>query len=141
MGQDDLDDDEAELLGEIRARRKQIVQSHRQKKSLHGGNSVMPRSKHHTNTITDMQAGLESLGMDAGAAVTRARSASAARTGRKRERSIAAGSRGAVAAAAGAVGDSAMAGTDEAPAKRLHSSRSRSLSRGALCSVHMPACE
>ena len=121
---DDLDDAEKELLGEIRHRRKVIVAEHRSKKTLHSGNSVMPRSKHHAASIADLQSGLESVGMDATAAVTRARSASAARVGRKRERSRAPREDSAAPAR-----DESMAGA----AKRQHSTRSRSMSRGTPC--------
>ena len=121
MEADSLDEGDREVLGEIRGRKKQLVREHRQKKALHGGNSVMPRSKRHDGTLAEMAAGLEGMGMDADRAVARARSASAARTGRKRERSVAAAGR----AASG--GDVEMAAE-----KRQRSSRSRSMSRGAL---------
>jgi nucleolar GTP-binding protein len=134
MDEDALNDEEEDLLREIRTQRKHIVQQHRQKKALHGGISVMPRSKHHSQNISDMKTGLESMGMDAEQAVTRARSADTARTGRKRERSqVSRESR---------VAD--MAVEDETLGKRMHSSRSRSMSRGAHvaryhCDTDLPA--
>ena len=62
-----------------------------------------------------MQASLEKLGMDADLAVHRARSAS--RTGRKRERSV--------AAPVDAEGDAEMVDAGQPPKKRVHSSKSR----------------
>lgn len=119
MDADEMNAEERALLGKIRARRRTHIQEHREKKALQGGNSVMPRSKHHESTLSDMRQGLESMGMDASKAVR-----SASRVGRKRERSS-------TAAREGAGGDVAMAGADDAVAKRVHSSRSRSMSRGA----------
>lgn len=133
MDEDALNDEEEDLLSEIRTRRKQIVQQHRQKKALHSGISVMPRSKHHSQNISDMKSGLESMGMDAERAVTRARSADTARIGRKRERSC--------VPRESSVAHLAM--EDEAAGKRMHSSRSRSMSRGVAaarchCDTFLP---
>lgn len=123
MEEDSLEKEEKELLSEIRTRRQQAIKEHRRLKALQGGNSVMPRSKHHTATLNDMKHGLESMGMDASQAVSRVRSASVTRVGRKRSRSLASLGRDASA------GD---ADVEMAPAKRIHSSKSRSLSRGAF---------
>jgi nucleolar GTP-binding protein len=136
---DELTPEQQQLLKEIRARRSQMIETHRKTKALHGGNSVMPRSKLHPRNIQDMQEGLESLGMRSSRAVDRVRSASEVRQGRKRER----------AREASAAGDVEMAPAEDEPVvKRLHSSRSRSMSRGAdaprarqgrfMCSVSVP---
>ena len=133
-GADSLDEEEAATLSELRSRRAQIVQAHRQKKALHGGNALLPRSRKHSATLADMQAGLESMGMDADAAVQRVRSAS--RQGRKRERSASLAARSGSAAShlsAGTGGDVVQAGRDgQRAAKRQHSGSSRSASRGVL---------
>lgn len=125
MDEEDMDEEQLQLHREITKRRKAIVDSHRKTKQLHGGNSVMPRSRVHPKSISDMQEGLKGMGMQAGRAVERARSASAVRLGRKRQRSVAA-QRGASRG-----GDVEMAADEsEAATKRVHSSRSRSMSRG-----------
>jgi hypothetical protein len=126
MEEDSLGEDEKQLLSKIRSRRQQAIRDHRQKKVLHGGNSVMPRSKSHAATLSDMKKGLEMMGMDASQAVSRARSASVVRMGRKRSRSI--------ASAGLSCSDAPHGEAEMAPAKRVHSSKSRSLSRGVrLC--------
>ena len=52
---DSMDEDDMMLVEEIRTRRKQLLQEHRTKKSLHAGNSVMPRSKLPAGDVKDMQ--------------------------------------------------------------------------------------
>ena len=72
-----------------------------------------------------MKEALGAMGVDASAAARRARDES--RVGRKRARSASRGG--------GADGDGADDGADEAPAKRVHSSKSRSMSRGRSASA------
>lgn len=134
MDADELDDEQKALLAEIRSRRGEMVAEHRRNKALHGGNSIMPRSRKHSKTIHDMEDGLQRLGMSTEKVASRMRSASAARQGRKRERSLARrGERDSRA------GDVAMQEADELQAKkRVHSSRSRSMSRGVLRAVCFP---
>lgn len=130
MDEDDLDDEQKALLAEIRSRRSEMVEEHRRNKSLHGGNSIMPRSRKHSKSIQDMEAGLGRLGVDTEKAASRMRSASAVRQGRKRERSIAVR-----AERQSQAGDVEMEAADEPQTKkRVHSSRSRSMSRGMLAS-------
>lgn len=126
MDEDELDDEQKALLAEIRERRSDMVAEHRRNKALHGGNSIMPRSKKHSKTINDMEEGLGRLGVDTEKAASRMRDASAVRQGRKRERSIAI--RGERPAASGDV--EMEAGEEPHARKRVHSSRSRSMSRG-----------
>lgn len=77
------------------------------------------------------------MGLDADAAVQRARTRSLSRVGRKRTRSESRGP-------AGAPGSDAMEGVEGAgvdgqpPAKRVHSSKSRSMSRGRALSMAEP---
>ena len=98
------------------------------KKSTAGNKSVMPRTadRGRTSTTRNMAESLGELGMDASKAVERARSAS--RTGRKRTRTPSKAPKG---------GDAAM-GEDGEPQKRLHSSKTRSLSRGRSVSMSAP---
>lgn len=74
-----------------------------------------------------MQDSLESMGIDATAAVARARSRSQSRVGRKRTRSVTPG------------GMEVEGDEGEPSAKRLHSSKSRSMSRGRALSTAPPA--
>ena len=74
----ELDEDERELLGEVRARRNKLVAEHRRKKAAANNTSVIPRkvdAERKLNT-KNMKASLESMGLDASAAVERARSRS-----------------------------------------------------------------
>ena len=114
--EEELDDDEKALLGEVRARRNKLVAEHRRKKAAGNNNPVVPRkvdAQRKLNTKS-MKAGLESMGLDATAAVERARSRSASRRVVKRGRST---------------GDASMndgdAGGDE---KKMRTSKSRSKS-------------
>lgn len=128
MDEDGLDDEQKALLAEIRSRRGEIVAEHRRNKALHGGNAVMPRSRKHSKSIKDMEEGLGRLGMSTEKVVSRMRSASAARQGRKRERSLAR-----QVDRDGKNRDVDMEAVDEQQAKkRVHSSRSRSMSRGVF---------
>ena len=121
----DLSDGEKELLGEIRARRSKLVSDHRRKKSAANNTPVMPRTvdPERKQTTKNMKASLERMGIDAGAAVERARERSQSRYGRKRGRS----------ASAGAGGDDVDMGSEGEggavkKAREFHSSKSRSQS-------------
>lgn len=74
----ELDEDERALLGEVRTRRNKLVAEHRRKKSAANNNPVVPRkadAERKLNT-SNMKESLESMGLDASAAVERARSRS-----------------------------------------------------------------
>lgn len=128
MDTDELTEEQAADLAAIRARKKQVVAAHRLKKSTAGNRSVLP-AKHGTRgqlVITAMRSSLGALGIDTSAAEARARERSQSR-GRKRGRSEGA--------------DEAMAdAAEELPAKkRVHSSKSRSMSRGRALSLASPS--
>ena len=119
--------EEEVLLARVRARKATLIASHRRAKAAQDNAPVLPRranAERRLNTDS-MAAALSGMGMDPTRAVERARGRSASRMGRnappsKRHRS-----------AGGVEGDTAMeGGVEELPAKRLHSNRSRSLSRG-----------
>lgn len=88
---------------------------------------MLPRTvdRDRKSTTANMAAALGEVGLDASAAVGRARERSASRMGRKRTRSS----------------SKAPAGEGEGgePAKRVHSSKARSLSRGRSASLAAPA--
>ena len=112
-----LTEEEKQLLGEIKLRRKKLVAEHRRKKSVAGNSSKIPASKadpEGKRTTRNMKDSLESMGLDADKAVERARSQS---RGRKRERSSSRFQEG----GDGDV-DEDMEGVEK---KRTHSSRSR----------------
>ena len=74
----ELDEDERALLGEVRTRRNKLVAEHRRKKSAANNKPVVPRkadAERKLNT-SNMKESLESMGLDASAAVERARSRS-----------------------------------------------------------------
>ena len=125
-----LSPDEAETLAEIRARRKARVAEHRREKAAAGNTPRLPRTADAARgrTTGSMAASLARTGLDAGPAVARARSASVARAGRKRTRSLS-------RAKAGASMD---VDADGAPPKRVHSTKSRSMSRGRSASLAVP---
>ncbi|KAK9828781.1 hypothetical protein WJX72_002049 [[Myrmecia] bisecta] len=124
MDEDHLTPEEAETLRDIRARKAKIIAQHRVKKSTANNQAVLPRraDRERKSTSTNMQASLERMGIDATAAMARARSRSQSRAGRKRTRSEA---------------PEAM-DVDAAPVKRIHSSKSRSMSRGRSLSTAAP---
>jgi len=74
----DLDEDERALLGEVRTRRNKLVAEHRRKKAAGNNNPVVPRKVDHERKLNtkNMKSSLESMGLDATAAVERARSRS-----------------------------------------------------------------
>ena len=111
-----LDDDERALLGRVRTRRYQLVAEHRRKKAAGNNNPVIPRKADAARRLntTNMKTSLESMGLDASAAVERARSRSVSRRV-KRGRSMA--------------GDDDMRGADDTDdTKKMRTSKSRSKS-------------
>ena len=118
----DMDDEEKALLAEVRGRRKELVETHRRKKSAGNNAPTLPRtvSASHADpakraTTRRMKESLEAMGVDPSRAVARAREKSVAREGRLRKRSRSA-----------ADADEAMGEGEETP--RKHSSKSRSVS-------------
>ena len=118
----DMDDEEKALLAEVRGRRKELVETHRRKKSAGNNAPTLPRtvSASHADpakraTTRRMKESLEAMGVDPSRAVGRAREKSVAREGRLRKRSRSA-----------ADADEAMGEGEETP--RKHSSKSRSVS-------------
>jgi nucleolar GTP-binding protein len=118
----DMDDEEKALLKEVRGRRKELVETHRRKKSAGNNAPTLPRtvSASHADpakraTTKRMKESLEAMGVDPSRAVARAREKSVAREGRLRKRSRSA-----------ADADEAMGEGEETP--RKHSSKSRSVS-------------
>ena len=120
--EEDMDDDEKAMLREVRARRAELVDAHRRKKSAGNNAPTLPRtvSASHADpakraTTKRMKESLGAMGIDPSLAIQRARDKSQAREGRKRARS---------AAPDEDMGD-AEGGEDEV---RRHSSKSRSVS-------------
>ena len=118
----DMDDEEKALLAEVRGRRKELVETHRRKKSAGNNAPTLPRtvSASHADpakraTTKRMKESLEAMGVDPSRAIARARDRSVAREGRLRKRSRSA-----------ADADEAMDDDEEKP--RKHSSKSRSVS-------------
>ena len=118
----DMDDEEKALLAEVRGRRKELVETHRRKKSAGNNAPTLPRtvSASHADpakraTTRRMKESLKAMGVDPSRAVARAREKSVAREGRLRKRSRSA-----------ADADEAMGEGEETP--RKHSSKSRSVS-------------
>lgn len=127
---EELTEEQRAALAAVSARKRQLIAAHRLKKSSANNRPVMPR-KHGAKgqlSTTTMRASLEAMSMDAEAAISRARSRSASRVGRKRTRSL--------SAAAGDGADADMA--DASTVKRVHSSKSRSMSRGRTASLAAP---
>ena len=121
--EEDMDDDEKAMLREVRARRAELVDAHRRKKSAGNNAPTLPRtvSASHADpakraTTKRMKESLGAMGIDPSLAIQRARDKSQAREGRKRARS---------AAPDEDMGDAAEGGEDEV---RRHSSKSRSVS-------------
>ena len=118
----DMDDEEKALLKEVRGRRKELVETHRRKKSAGNNAPTLPRtvSASHADpakraTTKRMKESLEAMGVDPSRAIARARDRSVAREGRLRKRSRSA-----------AETDEAM--DDDEEKVRRHSSKSRSVS-------------
>jgi nucleolar GTP-binding protein len=118
----DMDDEEKALLKEVRGRRKELVETHRRKKSAGNNAPTLPRtvSASHADpakraTTKRMKESLEAMGVDPSRAIARARDRSVAREGRLRKRSRSA-----------AETDEAM--DDDEEKVRKHSSKSRSVS-------------
>ena len=115
--EEDLDEDEKMLLGEVRTRRNKLVAEHRRKKAAGNNNPVVPRKVDADRKLNtkNMKASLESMGLDATAAVERARSRSRVA---KRGRSL-----------AGDVNMDADGDTDDKKKMRTSKSRSKSVAK------------
>ena len=125
---DHLNEEELRTLKSIKARKAKIIAEHREKKKTGTNSAPMPRTKapmERSRTSQRMLEELGDLGLDASAAASRARSQSRGRTlARKRARSKS------------VQGDVDI--SDELPKKRIHSSKSRSMSRGRALSLALP---
>ena len=125
----ELTPEEEALLARVRTRKATLIASHRRAKAVGDNAPVMPRTAITSRGLTTdaMEQGITGMGMDASRALARVRGRSTSRTplkpvvGSKRARSSGA-----------AEGDAMQVDADGStpPAKRLHSNRSRSLSRG-----------
>lgn len=115
--EEDLDEDEKMLLGEVRTRRNKLVAEHRRKKAAGNNNPVVPRKVDADRKLNtkNMKASLESMGLDATAAVERARSRSRVA---KRGRSL-----------AGDVNMDADGDVDDKKKMRTSKSRSKSVAK------------
>lgn len=127
----ELTPEEAEALAAIRGRKSKLVAEHRRKKKEGTNAAPMPRTVSTADrgrTTTRMEAELTAMGLDASKAVAAVRSLSRGRTlQRKRSRSNK------------PTADADMVAADEAqPPKRVHSSKSRSMSRGRALSLAPP---
>lgn len=131
MEVEELTEEQAADLAAIRTRKASIIREHRQKKGSGNNRPVMPAkagAKGTLNTGT-LRSRLGGMGLDPEAAIARARSQS---RGRKRTRSDAAADAGDV--------EMDEAGGSRAPSKkRVHSSKSRSMSRGRALSLAEPS--
>lgn len=130
MEEEHLTAEEAETLAAIRGRKAKLVADHRRKKKEGTNSAHMPRTNagaDRSRTAQRMETELGAMGLDASAAAARMRSQSRGRTlQRKRSHS-----------AAGKEVEMGEAG-DEQPKKRIHSSKSRSMSRGRTLSMAPP---
>ncbi|KAK9805965.1 hypothetical protein WJX73_009265 [Symbiochloris irregularis] len=137
MQVDALSPQEALMLQRIRTRKVKIRALHQRQKAVAGNQAVLPRGADAERTLTTsrMRDSLEGMGMDGSLAVARARSRS--RVGRKRERSMGPSAMDIDGGAEGEDGDVIMA----PPKKRIHSSKSRSMSRGRLASMEAPTAK
>lgn len=126
-----LTEEQQRDLARVRKRKSQIVTQHRLKKNSANNRSALPARHNARGNLTtgEMKKSLGALGIDTATAVERIRERAQSR-GRKRERSRSA------AAAADGEGDVAM--DDATPQKRLHSTKSRSVSRGRSLSAVEP---
>lgn len=115
--EEDLDEDEKMLLGEVRTRRNKLVAEHRRKKAAGNNNPVVPRKVDADRKLNtkNMKASLESMGLDATPAVERARSRSRVA---KRGRSL-----------AGDVNMDADGDADDKKKMRTSKSRSKSVAK------------
>lgn len=88
---EELDEEEKAMLAEIKTRKARIVAKHRVKKTNANNAPAVPRKfdKERRSTISQMKQHMEFMGMDATGAVTRAKSRSQSRVGRKRGRDVA----------------------------------------------------
>lgn len=128
--EDALEPEERATLTAIRLQKKKVLIAHRSKKSAGNNQALLPRRADpaRTSTTSNMKASLERVGIDASAAVSRARERARSRVGRKRTRSE-----------GGPATTESMDITAATPVtKRIHSSKSRSMSRGRALSVVKP---
>jgi nucleolar GTP-binding protein len=127
----ELTEEQQADLTAIRRRKKVLVAGHRLKKNAANNQAVLPGTagvKAAGRTITSLRSSLGGMGLDTAAVEARMRERSQSR-GRKRSRSSAAEAAGDVE-----MGD-AEPGSEK---KRLHSSKSRSMSRGRSLSTAAP---
>ncbi|KAK9828216.1 hypothetical protein WJX74_003764 [Apatococcus lobatus] len=131
MDLDELTPEEMELLSQIKDRRRVLVAAHRRRKSAANNNPVMPRGRDVERNINtdEMKKSLDWMGYNTEKAVSRARGQS--RLGRKRTRS-----EGPAGMDVDGVADGDV--DMEPPKKRIHSSKSRSMSRGRALSIAEP---
>lgn len=135
---DMLTPEEAQLLLRIRVRKVQLRAAHARRKHVANNHATMPHGADTQRTLTtaNMRRSLTKMGLDPTLAVQRARSMS--RVGRKRHRSLSvAGPAAMDIDGAHGDGDAVM----QPPKKRLHSSKSRSMSRGRLASTEDPTAK
>lgn len=132
MEDDHLTEEEFSMLKAIKARKAKLVAEHRQKKRVGTNAAPIPRTKapiERSRTSERMRQELGEMGLDASAALSHARSQSRGRTlVRKRSRSVS------------TMEDHVKVGDelDETSKKRIHSSKSRSMSRGRALSLAPP---
>lgn len=115
--EEDLTEEQQEDLRKIRLRKKVIVAAHRLKKNTINNRAVLPHKVDGKGELTtsNMRKSLGQMGIDTSLAIERVRSQS---RGRKRSRSEA------------PEADAEMDVEMQTPKKRVHSSKSRSMSRG-----------
>ncbi|EFJ51403.1 hypothetical protein VOLCADRAFT_57006 [Volvox carteri f. nagariensis] len=130
--EDGLTVEQQEDLKAIRARKKVLVGEHRSKKNSHRNQAVLPAKLANARgrTTEAMTRSLGALGIDASKAAERARSQS---RGRKRERSASK-----ARSEDGGGGDDVEMGEGKEEKKRVHSSKSRCMSRGRSQSLAEP---
>jgi len=122
--------EEADTLATIRSKKKKMIADHRRRKNAADNAPTMPRTTMDVSrgrTTAKMMEDLGAMGMDASAAADRIRSQS-------RGRSLVRKKRGRSATADGAMDVDG----EEQPKKRIHSSKSRSMSRGRALSMAPP---
>eukprot|EP00201_Polytomella_parva_P017223 CAMPEP_0175061054 /NCGR_PEP_ID=MMETSP0052_2-20121109/13375_1 /TAXON_ID=51329 ORGANISM="Polytomella parva, Strain SAG 63-3" /NCGR_SAMPLE_ID=MMETSP0052_2 /ASSEMBLY_ACC=CAM_ASM_000194 /LENGTH=691 /DNA_ID=CAMNT_0016326873 /DNA_START=32 /DNA_END=2107 /DNA_ORIENTATION=- len=129
---DELTAEERADLAKIQYRKRQIIAEHRAKKTAANNNPVLP-NKHNARgrlTADAMRESLGPMGINTENALKRMRSES---RGRKRTREV---SRGRGGERGG--DDMDMEDTEAPPQKRVHSSKSRTMSRGRSMSLADP---
>lgn len=127
---EELTVEEADTLAAIRSKKKKMIADHRRRKNAADNAPTMPRTTIDVSrgrTTAKMMEDLGAMGMDASAAADRIHSQS-------RGRSLVRKKRGRSATAGGAMDVDG----EEQPKKRIHSSKSRSMSRGRALSMAAP---